>query len=429
VRIAHINKEENIGGASRSAYRLHKGLLNLAHESTMFVYNSSTGDRTSKRYVPAQDRLSFHQRNLRRWYLDRGIHRYDRTSAIDRTFFADDRTPYTDVGGQIPPSDIINLHWVAEFLDYGAFFEWLPESMPLVWTLHDMAPFTGGCCYDMDCGKFTQSCGACPQLGSKNKRDFSRSVWKRKAKYYQSLSGGKFHIVSPSRWLGEQVKRSSLLSRFPLSVIPYALDLEIFCPRDRLTARGLLQIPQDAKVLLFVSQEIFSARKGFHLLVKALEGMEQKTIFLLSLGVGRPAEIQRFPHVHIPSANHDGLLSLIYSAADVFVLPSLADNLPNTMLESIACGTPVVGFAAGGIPETVRPGVTGLLAKTGDISELRAAILELIGNDAKRLEMSVQCRQVALSEYPLDLQAKRYIALYESMLKSTASTAAIMRVS
>jgi glycosyltransferase involved in cell wall biosynthesis len=393
--------------------------MDLGHASQMYVYNKSSDDHRTLRFQPPQDRLSFHLRNYRRWRLEQAVHRYDNTSSRDRTFFSDDRTPfYRDVSRQIPDADVVNLHWVSEFLDYGAFFEWLPEELPVIWTLHDMSPFTGGCCYDLDCGKFTQNCGACPQLGSRDQTDFTNAVWKRKAKYYGSLAPGRFHVVTPSLWLRDELKRSSLLSRFPNSVIPYGLDLEVFHPRERCVARDILGIPLDARVLLFVSQDISTPRKGFPIFAKALEGMQGDNIFFLSLGIGDSPEVQRFPHLHIPSVNHDGLLSLIYSAADVFVLPSLADNLPNTMLESMACGTPVVAFATGGIPDAVRPGVTGLLAKTGDATELRAAILGLLGNEARRLEMAANCRKVALAEYSLELQAKRYTELYESMLPS-----------
>ena len=417
MRIVHINRDECTGGASRSAYRLHEGLRNLSHDSLMYVYNRATNSPATKRFEPPQDRLSFHLRNFRRRRLERDIHRYDQTSSKDRTFFSDDRTVfYKDVCRQIPASDVINLHWVAEFLDYGAFFEWLPGTMPLVWTLHDMSPFTGGCCYDLGCGKFTQSCGACPQLGSTNEHDLTREVWKRKQKYYRSVSPERFHLVTPSRWLGEEAQRSSLLARFPRSVIPYGLNVNVFRPRDRRFARDVLGIPLDAKVLLFIAQDISTERKGFPVLAKALESLQGENIFLLSLGIGRPPQTLGFAHVHIPSVNHDGLLALIYSAADVFVLPSLADNLPNTMLESIACGTPVVAFAAGGIPDTVRPGITGLLAQPGDADGLRAAILELLRDDSRRAEMSANCRNIAVAEYSLELQAKRYAALYESML-------------
>ena len=170
-------------------------------------------------------------------------------------------------------------------------------------------------------------------------------------------------------------------------------------------------------MVLFVSYEIHTPRKGFSLLTEALAGIKSPgKMFLLSLGSGPPPPFQFLPYVHIPALGDDRLLSWVYSAADVFVLPSLADNLPNTMLESIACGTPIVAFDAGGMPDAVRPGTTGLLARTGMSAELRAAILELLGNDAKRAEMSANCRRIALQEYSLDLQTQRYLHLYSTLL-------------
>jgi glycosyltransferase involved in cell wall biosynthesis len=404
---------------------LHEGLRALGEKSRMYVFNKSSADADTVRYEPAQDRLSFQMRKFRRAKLEREMRRYDQSSSAERTFFSDDRTEfYRDVCRQIPDADILNLHWIAEFIDYTAFFAWLPKSRPVVWTLHDMSPFTGGCCYDLDCGKFTQKCGACPQLGSEDEGDLTRRIWERKAVSYRALSGGGFHVVTPSRWLAEEAKRSSLLSKFPVSVIPYGLDTSVFVPRDRQESREVLGIPKGAKAILFVSQDITMPRKGFPVLAKALEGMDSENVFLISLGVGRAREVQRFRHVHIPAVNHNGMLSLIYSAADVFVLPSLADNLPNTMLEAMACGTPVVAFEAGGIPDGVRPGVTGLLARTGDDAELRAAMLELLNNDAKRAEMSANCRRIAVADYGLELQAKRYLEIYESLLSATRAARA-----
>src|SRR5260370_28995679 len=167
-------------------------------------------------------------RNARRLRLNLAQRCYAKTSPPERTFFSEDRRPfYVDACRQMPEAELINLHWVAGFLDLGAFFGWLPESKPLVWTLHDMASFTGGCCHAMRCDRFTQQCGACPQLGSSDEGDLTLDVWRRKQKNYSSLHPDRLHIVTPSRWLEEEAKRRPLFSRFPRSVIPYALDLVV----------------------------------------------------------------------------------------------------------------------------------------------------------------------------------------------------------
>jgi glycosyltransferase involved in cell wall biosynthesis len=426
VKILHISTADSGGGASRSAYRLHHGLRRSDQDSRMYVLDKYTNDPLVTQFHSSPGRVNWIVRNTRRLRLNLSLRRYAKTSPPDRTFFSEDRTPfYKDACWQMPEAELINLHWLAGFLDMEAFFGWLPEGMPLVWTLHDMGVFTGGCSHDMGCGRFTQQCGSCPQLGSSDEGDLSRDVWRRKQKYYYRLDAKRFHIVTPSHWLSEQVKRSPLLSRFPHSVIPYGLDLEVFKPRDRRFGREVLGISQESKVILFVSNGLHTYLKGFRHLIGALEGMDPSSgVFLLCVGFGSSPMLERFPHKHITSMSDDRSMSMIYSAADVFVLPSLADNLPNTMLEALACGTPVVGFATGGIPEGVRPGVTGFLAKTGDTAELRSAILEILGNDVKRMEMSASCRRMALAEYDLSLQTSRYVELYTEMLRRGANESA-----
>ena len=149
----------------------------------------------------------------------------------------------------------------------------MPPNKPLIWTLHDMANFTGGCCHDMACGKFTQRCGSCPQLGSQDESDLTRDVWLRKKTYYSSLNPERFHIVTTSRWLQRELGRSPLLSRFRNSVIPYGLDLQVTNHATGIFSRDLLGIPRQAKVIAFVSNGLVHL-KGFHVLVDALVGLD-----------------------------------------------------------------------------------------------------------------------------------------------------------
>jgi glycosyltransferase involved in cell wall biosynthesis len=277
-----------------------------------------------------------------------------------------------------------------------------------------MAPLAGGCHWTNECGKFAEQCGACPQLGSNAEQDVTRTIWLRKRESLAKLDSHQLHVVTPSRWLAAEAGRSSLLSRFQCSVIPYGLDTDTFSPRDRASARRNLGIPPDVKVLLFAADAINVRRKGLHLLLDALRGLHFKEqLVLLSIGRGNPPTVDGFACYHEPPLDDDERLSYVYSAADIYVAPSEQDNLPNTVLESIACGVPVVAFEVGGIPDAVRPGVTGLLAKPGDPASLRAEIMNLLTNDEKRSEMSSNCRKVAVQEYSLELQAKRYMTLYQ----------------
>lgn len=422
MRIVHINTYDCLGGAARAAYRLHDGLRRIGQESSMFVLDKVSCDSSVLRYEFKKDILSRVKRTLRKERISRAVDPYRASAPGGLTFFTDDRTPYgKDPWRQLPEGDLIQLHWIAGFVDYRGFFSALPTGKPLVWTVHDMQALTGGCHYDRECGKFSERCGACPQLGSIFEKDITRQIWLRKRKSFQRLGSRQLHIVSPSRWLRDEVKRSSLLSRFPCSIIPYGLDTQVFSPRDPRVAREIFGIPLTAKVILFLADGVHVPRKGFPLLAEALTGAEPDgNMFLISVGPGFPPDLRHFPHRHIETLRDDRLLSHIYSAADVFVIPSLQENLPNTALESIACGTPVVGFAVGGIPDIVRPGVTGFLAKPADPADLRRAIIELLRHNNRR-EMAKNCRKIATEEYGIETQARRYMELYLEMSSRSPS--------
>jgi glycosyltransferase involved in cell wall biosynthesis len=424
VKVVHVNSYDRSGGAARAAYRLHEGLRNLGVDSGMFVLHKDTDDSSVTTYNPPANLTVRLGRVLRRKAIARDVRRYQRArpgvaNARDpRWNFSDDRAAFgRDPWSRFPGCDIIHLHWVVGFLDYREFFGRIPERHPVAWTLHDMNPFTGGCHWACDCERFAQQCGACPLLASQSVRDLSHRIWQRKQDSFSRLPSSQLHIITPSHWLCQQASRSSLLSRFPISVIPYGLDTELFAPREKRIAREILKLPPKAKVVLFVADGVHLPRKGFELLKQALvDLLNTRDLYLVSMGRTDNRALGDLSHVHIDYLRHEGVLSCVYSAADVFVAPSLEDNLPNTVLEAISCGVPVVGFAVGGIPDAVRPGITGLLAPRGDIGALRNAILELVEDEARRSQMSANCRSVAVEEYSLEVQAREYLRLYEEML-------------
>jgi glycosyltransferase involved in cell wall biosynthesis len=384
----------------------------------MFVANRGSDDPSVVSYVPPMDFPDGLRRVLRRGLIWSDFRRYKSSRPSCHECFNDSRSEDgVALLKQLPPCDLINLHWIAGFVDYGSFFARVSGHIPIVWTFHDMNPFTGGCHYDEGCGRFVERCGGCPQLGSKDLHDLSRQIWRRKRNIFQHIEPETLHIVTPSFWLSEEAKRSSLLGRFSSSVIPYGLDTDIFSPRDPNIARAVLGVPQSARVVLFVAGSTNNWRKGFVFLAEALSELsEQPNLFLVSLGRGKPALNSFVDHLHLGYTDNDRLLSFAYSAADVFVISSFQDNFPNTVLEALACGTPVVGFSVGGIPEMVRSGVTGLLAPPGDERALVDAIRHLLENDATRAAMSANCRRIATEEYSLEMQANRYIKLYETLV-------------
>lgn len=358
-------------------------------------------------------------RFVRKFRMRREFEPYKDRRSTGMELFSDDRSEFgSALPRQISDCDIVNLHWVNGLVDVKSFFgSW---RKPVVWTLHDMNPFTGGCHYNGDCERYVDRCGLCPQLFSDRERDLSRSIWNRKNRTYENLVADGLHIVTPSQWMANLAKKSSLLKRFPKTVIPNGIDTKVFSPRDPSELRASLGIPATTPVLLFVADYAANERKGFSLLVEALKTLDQNHEFcLISIGGDRPELPGGRFHLHLGRVSDENRLATVYSLADVFVIPSIQDNLPNTILESLACGTPVAGFRTGGIPEVVRDGVTGRLADSGDIAGLREAILSLLSGDDRLAVMAKACRNAALSEYAQEVQAKRYLDLYQKVFNYT----------
>ncbi|NTU78063.1 MAG: glycosyltransferase [Chloroflexales bacterium] len=418
MRVLHVTTNDQSGGAARAAYRLHRGLRAIGVDSTVFCAERDSDDPTVRAIGQPDSRTVQLARRVRYELIERAFRPYRQRRPAGLEPFTDDRSRYgEEFVRKLPPADLITLHWVAGFLDYRAFFSRVPQRTPVVWRLSDMNAFTGGCHYDEECGRYVAACGACPQLSSREPDDLSHQIWRRKRLAFDRVAPGRLHIVALNQWIAGEVRRSALLQNVPVHYIPNGLDTEAFAPRDRAFARQVLGLPPQARVVLFVAGTYGNRRKGFALLSEALAGMDDMgDLILLSIGRGSGQVEGGIPHVALGALSQDHMLSLVYSAADVFAIPSLQDNMPSTALEAIACGTPVVGFDVGGVPEMVRPQVTGLLAPKGDVAGLRAALRRLLDDAALRRALSERCRQIALAEYTLEIQARRYQALYETIL-------------
>ncbi len=420
MRVVHVSTYDRANGAALAAYRLHQGLLSLGCDSKMFVsaIDSDEDDPTVQCFVPPSHLRIRLRRRLRRLQIARsfGSYRDARRSGLEA--FSDDRGPHgAELVNQLPPCDIINVHMMYNFVDYRDFFASAPRRAPIVRTLHDMSFFTGGCHYDAGCGKHTEHCGACPRLGSSKERDLAYDIWERKSLAFRNVRPNRLFLVTASDWLAREAKRSALLRDFPITVIPHAIDTDVFSPRDRSFARSVLSIPADASVILFVAEPVTRINKGFAHLAQALGALDHTTnLLLLSVGSGTPPAKVAIPHQHLGHIGDVRLLSIIYSAADIFVIPSFQEAFGLTALEATACGTPVVGSDVGGISQTVRPGVTGLLVPPKDVAALRSAILDLLQNPVRRAQMAANCRRIAMEEYASKVQAQRYIELYQTIL-------------
>ena len=419
MRIVHIAASDVCGGAARAAHRLHDGLLRDGVDSRMFVRKKRSDDPRVTAAVRPPGLGGRALRRFRRWSAEREYSRHRSTRPDGFEPFDDDRTQIR-IGPEtgLPDCDILNLHFVAGFLDFESFFSTMPSRVPIVWRLPDLHALTGGCHYDLGCGKHAKGCGACPQLGSDAANDLAAQSWSRKRRALEQIDRGRLHFVALNRWMAGQIKASEIAGDFPVTVISNGLNTDEFAPRDKAACRDLLGIPRNERVVLFVSEDINNRRKGGHLLAESLDRIKDLSdVSLLSIGGGRPNLETPVPHRHFQKIEDNRVLSTFYSAADVYVIPSLQDNLPNTVLESLACGVPVAGFDVGGIPDMVRPNETGVLAAAEDAADLGTAIRSLLADEDKRATLGRRCREIALAEYSLETQARGYIELYRSMLE------------
>ncbi len=321
-------------------------------------------------------------------------------------------------------ADVVNLHWVGQgFLPV----QELPRlQKPVIWTLHDSGAFTGGCYIPYDCTNYTAMCGQCHHLGSQSARDLSRITWRRKQKHWRSLD---FCVVAPSRWLASCAARSSLMADKRIEVIPNGLDLERFRPLDRALARDALSLPQDRKLILIsAAASRTDPNKGYALLRAALQhpccqGLK-KTTDLVVLGTSvRDTELDSIFNCHYLGYLHDDVsIVLAYCAADVFVLPSVQENLPNSIMEAMACGTPCVAFAAGGITDLIDAGANGYLAKPYDAAELARGIAAVLQSSIA-IPMREQARRKVEVEFDGRMIARRYAEIYRALLDDSRRSA------
>ena len=400
------------GGAARAAYRLHHGLRKCDVDSRMLVQEKSSDDFTvhgpeSKgAYLLARLRANFDAVPLC-LYPER-----------QATFFSSAILP-DSLKGEINTlnADVVHLHWVS----YGFMrIETLAAiRRPIVWTLHDMWPFTGGCHYSEGCDHYQDSCGFCPLLASTKRRDLSRWNWKRKTDTWAALP---LTIVSPSRWLGESARKSSLFKHANIEVIPNGIDLTRFLPRNKELCRDMLLLPRGKKIILTGGIDYKSdKRKGFDLLLPAVRQL-QKTVpdaELAIIGMSRPETIPDFgmPVHYLGRLNDELSLSIAYGAADIFVAPSREENLSNMVLEAISCALPCVAFAIGGMPDMIEQGRNGFLASPFDTADLAAGVARILKDDALQCEMSHRSRQKAELEFAIESVAGRYGRLYEEALR------------
>jgi glycosyltransferase involved in cell wall biosynthesis len=414
VDVLLLSTSDAEGGAARAAYRLHQGLRSLGLNSRMLVQFKMTEDETVISAY-ARSRLGNTLAKLRRSIDPAPLHLYGRYDQLDfSTEWLPDSIPQQLA--RLAP-DVVNLHWVC-----GGFLR--IESLrrvrvPIVWTLHDMWPFTGGCHYSGDCERYTAACGACPQLRSSSDLDLSRWIWRRKRKSWMDVP---LTIITPSRWLGERASSSSLFRHCRVHVIPNGLNTQVFRPIAREIARDLLRLPASKYLVMFGALSTSDPRKGFPFLQAALrrlsesEWRERVEVLVFGSSASKELDCQGLSTHHLGRLNDDVTLAIAYSAADVTVVPSVEENLPQVAAESLACGTPVVSFDSTGLRDLVDHRENGYRAECFSAEDLAAGILWVIEDRERWTQLSHAARRKAESTLSLEVQARSYAKVYEDVI-------------
>lgn len=414
MKVLMLNEADGGGGAARAACRLHNGLGSCGVDSSLLVKSRFGNDPEVLKTSTPSSRI---MRALR-VHLDMLPVRLTPKRPLlnfSPAWLPDQVSRQVD---KIDP-DLIHLHWLAAgFLR----LETLSKlNKPLVWTLHDSWAFTGGCHVPFDCTRYRQQCGACPVLGSTTENDLSRRVWERKMNAWKNLN---LTIVAPSHWLAASASSSSLLHHARVEVIPNGLDLTIFKPVDKRHARKLLGLPQDKKLILAGGAGMqLQMNKGFSLLLAALKPLtstkehEQTELVLFGQTAAENRQSTGLKEHSLGWIEDEATLATAYSAADLFVLPSLLENLPNTVMESMACGTPCIAFAQGGMSQLIDHGINGYLASAYATEELTRGMTRLLVDSRLREKMSRQARLKMEQDFALPQVCQRYLSLYRQLLQ------------
>lgn len=406
MKVTHVNLSDISGGAARAGYRLHQGLRQIGVDSQQVVARKHTTDSTVHAPNPVSQRVVSRIQSvadeLPSWlYPDHDDRLFSSSWLPSPTV---DRIESTD-------PDVVHLHWINAGL---LCIEDLPKfNVPVVWTMHDMWPLTGGCHYNRGCTRFEERCGSCPALGSESDMDLSRVNWKRKQRSWTDLD---LTIVTPSHWLAECVESSSMFTDARIEVIPNGINISAYKPVPQYRGKSLYDLPKDRNIILFGAADPTDPRKGYDQLIEGLYNIQDGAwkIDIVTFGSDSLDAFNDLEYdVHTVGRIDDIGLSLLYAAADVFVTPSLQDNLPNTVMESLACGTPVVAFDVGGIGDMIAHKKNGYLATPADATDLADGIQWVLRNTSEA-ELSSNARQVVEERFELESVARQYRDLYRS---------------
>jgi glycosyltransferase involved in cell wall biosynthesis len=418
LKVVHLSTSDINGGAAIAALRIHSAQLKSGIDSKLLVQSKFTDNSNVISIVQTPfDKI----KRYIRVFLDKLTFKTLSKTERDRFTFPNFGINVSN-NDIVKEADIINLHWINEgFLSLKSISLLAALKKPVVFTLHDMWAFTGGCHYNHGCEKFLDNCGNCPALKFRKVNDLSRKIYYIKSTAYKYLN---FSVSACSNWLNLEAKKSSLFHNRKIRTIHNPINTDIFKPNEKLNSCKELNLPLDKNLILFGAMELTNERKGFRYLISALKIIsEHQHEYLVNtniviLGLTGGMDLSEIPfQIHVlGKITDENKLIDCYNAADIYVTPSLQDNLPNTVIESLSCGTPVVAFNTGGMSDMIEHLKNGYLAELKSSQDLAAGIVTLLSDSELLLKMKVKCRETALNKFNEESIAKQYSAYYSELL-------------
>lgn len=409
MKIQLLNHSDTVGGAARAAYRIHHALRSVGADSRLYVNNASLGDWTVQGPVGKRERTMARVRPAIAGFLNRLLSTDN--PILHSPAVLPSSWPKRIKNGD---SDVVNLHWINHEMmsieDIGRI------QKPVVWTLHDMWAFCGAEHVTEDF-RWREGYTNRNRPAYESGFDLNRWVWHRKRKAWRRP----VQIVTPSHWLADCVRQSALMRDWPISVIPNAIDTEVWRPIEKSLARNLMGLPSEGPLLLFGTfGENAAPHKGFDLLRSAIQHlrgqMEGLQLVVFGQFTPREPEDMGFPIHYVGHLYDDLSLRTLYSAADVMVIPSRRENLPNTGVESLTCGTPVVAFDTCGLPDIVRHQQTGYLAKPFDAEDLAKGVRWVLKDSDRYALLCANARNDAVTRFSYPVVARQYLQVYEAAI-------------
>lgn len=402
----------DIGGAARATIRINNSINFVCkyNKGKVIVIKKNTSNSSVEPIAVNKLKKILAFRN--RIFNDFTISKYNNKTLFSHEIMGFDLLKEK----HIREFNIVNLHWInGGMLSYNTLKKLKYLNKPIVWTLHDMWPFTGGCHYDEECGRFKEDCGKCKVLRSSKEVDLSTKIQEKKKKIYDDLN---ITVVGCSSWITECAKQSKLFKDKKCINIANPIDIDMFKPIDKEICKGILNINTNKKIILFGAMSSTSdERKGFKFLLEAIKKLDSSKYIALIFGNNsEESEVEEHMEVrYLGNLVDDYTLTLVYNAADVFVAPSIQENLANTVLESLSCGTPVVAFDIGGMKDMIKNEYNGYLAEPFDSIDLSKGIDYCINNND---ELSFNARSYVVDNFTYEIIGNKYIDLYNDLLKA-----------